>query len=168
MLCGYSRCLIASVTLACLVWGHWLKRKLYNKTLLTEEHSLHKPFWQLQLVFLTFDEDVLGSRCVCDSPGQVAALWVPYVAASMLWYAILPNLQAYTQASTLSACFKNKKFPVSTVIYSVMCLWCISFSPFQLCSIIIWTCRGHCILNETFACQSVHNSHLLRLGLWTW
>lgn len=33
-------------------------------------------------------------------------------------------------------------------------VWFISFYPFQLCSIIIWTHKGHCVLNEKCTFQS--------------
>lgn len=66
---------------------------------------------------------------------------------------ITPKLQACMLISTLTACL-YKKFAVPTVMDSAMRFRC--FDPFQLCSIIIWTRKGHCVLNEKSTCQSPH------------
>lgn len=118
--------------------------------------------WQLRLVHLRQGCVRVSVRVTLR--GRLL-LFECYICSSRhVWYAVLPKLQAYTSTS-LSACVK-KKFPLPTVIYSVVCFRRVSFS--LLGSFIIWTCRDHCVLNEKLTSYSKHYSYLLRLGLRAW
>lgn len=88
---------------------------------LTVEHSLHKPFWQLQLVFFNFRRGcVRVSLCVWLSWAGCCSLSA-ICSSQCVVICKTPKLQAYTQASTLSACFKTRN-SLCPLWYTVSCV----------------------------------------------
>lgn len=142
------------LTLACLVWVAVDEALRCSLDRLLRSIHYTKPTWQLQLV-LTLDEDVLGSRCVCDSPGQVAAFWIVLICSAPKW-------QACTLTSTLSACW-NKTCPLW---YTASCVsGALASVPF---SFVLLSCEPAEVPNEEFTSLSEHYSHLLRLVSRAW
>lgn len=70
--------------------------------------------------------------------GRLLLFWVANTTTRMFWYALLPNYR-----------------PIRWSLH-LLPAWFISFYPFQLCSIIIWTYKGHCVLKRKCTFQSPH------------
>lgn len=121
MLCGYSRCLLASVTLACLVWVHWLKRKLYNKTLPYCGAFITQTILTTTVSLFNFRRGcVRVSLCVWLSWAGCCSLSA-ICSSQCVVICKTPKLQAYTQASTLSAGFKTRN-SLCPLWYTVSCV----------------------------------------------